>query len=1296
MISRIFLIFLITATVNSFNYDRQPKLVKNKIVDYRMSLRHFLRLPEVNQPPFNLFNSREEFVKLAEQNIKNYKPYDYTLYRPYNPSKPAFIYDRDYVTKVLSSLGLLRPLQTIPLNSRNTSQPVTTTATENLNNKVNSWTESPKPVNNSFATLESNGRESTTAANSNEDINTTTNSYTEQTTNAAVSKTENAERTTELITEGIEFSTHTAEATNIPNYYNTALVTDAYTEETINTTTDSYTTLSPNTEESSNVDEETIVQSSTDSFGIATTTDILSYSSTEPAANAETQYTTEISTTERIEPENGNLEFTNINHVETTTTSTKEEDVNPTSTDATAPTSTAEDAERTTELTTESFGLPTNAAQGTNIPNDFTTESVTESNRIGSTTDANTEETIYTTIDSYTILEDFSTANEETIAQFSTTSFGIATITDILSFSSTEPATTAKTQYTTKITITTDCIEPEDENLLFTDSNRAETITTSRTVEDIDPTSTDATTPITQFGNADDTERTTELTTESFGFPTNPAYVTNIPNNSATEYVTESNRIHQTTTNANTVGTINTTTDSYTTLAPNAEDYTTADKETITQFFTDSFDIATTTAMLSFSPTEPSTDTGTLYTTDISTTDYMETENDNLVFTNSNRVVTTTTSNTEGDISPTTDTYTEQTTDAAGFIIKTEYFPTLNALDAEKTTELTTPSVWTATNIVDATDILDYSTKEPVTSPEIATISLESDNGYLMFTESNQVETTTAKNTEQSIPTTTGSSTEQTVDNFTTLVPILTEEPITEITMEGWDIETTIKTTTESDIFTSTVNPIDAITSTIESLTTETNRMETITTANDNNDIRTTTSNYENHSNAYPTKTAHEIENYTTSGVVDVDSTTLEFDNETTSQICEETTETEDFPETIVQSESVTAGKFENVTSTTEATEISIDLTTELNEKTTVNILNGNTTEQEPFVFSTTDNFNLKDSIGTTTKISKEIESLADLLQPTTESYNEVSTQAFDSTSIKDVTESTTKVVLIEDITTEMYEESSTSALMDSSIIQNSLLSTITELPTLSTTEGNDEITTETSQIECLTEIIEQVEETTIKAETIGEKFEKSITELMLTEISGTETATEQILKNIIENDKGNATSRVLLTDATTASETVDNILETYNTIVPETFEQSKNQFMTNTTEFYKENTTKQIELSTPIPSEDNPTATSLRVIKVNADNEKLAIENRSIQEPIVTTEHLIDIKSTKVDNKSNEENSVTTSNQLENPSIEPLYNRQQKLAAAKKLNNESSKRKAKKFNYDTDVMPSLGDYDYI
>ena len=220
MISRILIIFLITTTVKCLNYDRIPRLVKNKTVDYRVSLRQILRLPEVNRPPFNLFKSREEFVKLAEQNIKNYKPYNYLLYRPYNPSKPAFVYDRDYVTKVLSSLGLLRPLQNVPSNSGNTSESIIITGTENLN-KVNPSTESPKPVNNSYVTSEPNGRETTTAGNSNEDINTITNGYIEQTTNDTVSITENAERTTEITTESFGYSTYTTVGTNIPNYSTT-------------------------------------------------------------------------------------------------------------------------------------------------------------------------------------------------------------------------------------------------------------------------------------------------------------------------------------------------------------------------------------------------------------------------------------------------------------------------------------------------------------------------------------------------------------------------------------------------------------------------------------------------------------------------------------------------------------------------------------------------------------------------------------------------------------------------------------------------------------------------------------------------------------------------------------------------------------------------------------------------------------------------------------------------------------------------------------------------------------------
>ena len=161
--------------------------------------------------------------------------------------------------------------------------------------------------------------------------------------------------------------------------------TDANKEGNIFTTTDSYTTLTSNTEDSSTVEEGIILQSSTDSFGIANTTEILSYSSTEPVANAETQYTTEISTTERIELETENLLVTGSNHVETTIISNIQDGFKPTIPDVAAfitqfgyvATSIPEDAERTTELTTESFGFPTNRAEGTNIPYYSIAESIT-------------------------------------------------------------------------------------------------------------------------------------------------------------------------------------------------------------------------------------------------------------------------------------------------------------------------------------------------------------------------------------------------------------------------------------------------------------------------------------------------------------------------------------------------------------------------------------------------------------------------------------------------------------------------------------------------------------------------------------------------------------------------------------------------------------------------------------------------------------------------------------------------------------------------------------------------------
>ena len=222
--------------------------------------------------------------------------------------------------------------------------------------------------------------------------------------------------------------------------------TNANTEESIFTTTDSYATLTSNTEDYSTVDEGIIVQSYTDSFGISNTTDILNYPSTEPIANAGTQYTTETSTTERIETETENLLLTGSILVETTTTSNTQHSFNPTTPDIAAfitqfghvQTSVPEDTERTTELTTESFGFPTNTAQGPNFPNYSTTESITE-------------KTIFATTDSYTTLtfntEDSSTVYEGINVQSSTDSFGIANTTDILNYSSTESATAQGTNF---------------------------------------------------------------------------------------------------------------------------------------------------------------------------------------------------------------------------------------------------------------------------------------------------------------------------------------------------------------------------------------------------------------------------------------------------------------------------------------------------------------------------------------------------------------------------------------------------------------------------------------------------------------------------------------------------------------------------------------------------------------------------------------------------------------------------------------------------------------------------------
>ena len=128
----------------------------------------------------------------------------------------------------------------------------------------------------------------------------------------------------------------------------------------------------------------------------------------------------------------------------------------------------------------------------------------------------------------------------------------------------------------------------------------------------------------------------------------------------------------------------------------------------------------------------------------------------------------------------------------------------------KKTTELTTPSVWFTTNRVDGTNILDYFTNEPATSPETTTLNLEPNEGYLVFAFSNQVDTATATNTDQGIHTTTDGSREQTVDSSMTLPRNVTEESKTELKMENWYTKTDILgySTIEAIIFTSTVNQI--------------------------------------------------------------------------------------------------------------------------------------------------------------------------------------------------------------------------------------------------------------------------------------------------------------------------------------------------------------------------------------------------------------------------------------------------------------------------------------------------------
>ncbi|XP_013099718.2 mucin-2-like [Stomoxys calcitrans] len=178
--SRILGTILVALLINIISYGEAQvpvykPAVKNKSIDYRMSLAQILNMPEVKTNPYNLFKSREEFIYFAEKYIKNRKIYDYKVYRPYEPAaKPTPSLAYEYVRRILESLNILNPAWNGGNEIENSDGTSTTSSTVNKDVSQLSTTEGPLVTNSTegiknetyiqSTTLESSMAETTTPA----------------------------------------------------------------------------------------------------------------------------------------------------------------------------------------------------------------------------------------------------------------------------------------------------------------------------------------------------------------------------------------------------------------------------------------------------------------------------------------------------------------------------------------------------------------------------------------------------------------------------------------------------------------------------------------------------------------------------------------------------------------------------------------------------------------------------------------------------------------------------------------------------------------------------------------------------------------------------------------------------------------------------------------------------------------------------------------------------------------------------------------------------------------------------
>ncbi|KAI8130727.1 hypothetical protein FF38_03494 [Lucilia cuprina] len=398
--------------------------------------------------------------------------------------------------------------------------------------------------------------------------------------------------------------------------------------------------------------------------------------------------------------------------------------------------------------------------------------------------------------------------------------------------------------------------------------------------------------------------------------------------------------------------------------------------------------------------------------------------------------------------------------------------------------------------------------------------------------------------------------------------------------------------------------------------------------------------------------------------------------------------------------------------STTIVNVFAIDSTTETSD--------GNS---EPFTIESSDS---------TTDVYERTTTISPLEYTTGRQMEELSTTEFSTTTFSTFIESSTNVIpdstttsSIYETTTELTDEITTNGLILESLqftTENSSVFSTTQseiIPEVTTEAQTQPSTTEAEFFESTTNFAESIQETT--TENNHESFKDSTTEqideattamidsseLPLINEGSTEFPRETLGETITKTNVDMEESTTEITGASettfTLEMTTESFLDTTSTILKNATAQSESeitesstQIMENTDEttesFLNETTTKFNFTTTAIP--ETTTEIFNEILETTAKPEKVVtITSMPININETTVEALKIHNSTDV--------KISESETYNDKKIESLNMSKELLTTLSKSNtenqeNEGSNRKAKTFTYATDVMPSLGDYDYI